>query len=267
MEQERFDMWTIEYLSDTLDAGGKKEFESFLQNHPEYQVQFCQMQRTWGQVDVTTVPEPSESMDERFFEMLRSEIGKSEKSKGSVPSLFSRIVTVLWRPQMAYGLLLLVLGLNLGYFLNSDDSSENIKTTVVGNTDAEEVREQLVLTLLEQPSANKRLQGINEVTKIKEVDETVIKALLQTLNSDPNVNVRLAAIESLTNYLDNPTVREGLVQSIVKQDSPIVQVTLASLMVALQEKKSIEPFKTLMRTQELDKSVKQKLETSINSII
>ena len=62
-------------------------------------------------------------------------------------------------------------------------------------------------------------------------------------------------------------VREGLVQSIVKQDSPIIQVTLANLMVALQEKESIEPFKTLMRTKELDKSVKQKLETSINSII
>lgn len=267
MEQERFDMWMMEYLSDTLDAGGKKEFEGFLQNHPEYQEQFSQMQQTWGQVDVTTVPEPSEAMDERFFEMLHNQIGKSEKSRDSLSSLFSRMVTALWRPQMAYGLLLLVLGLNLGYFLKSDDSSENVKTTVVGNTDSEEVREQLVLTLLEQPSANKRLQGINEVTKIKEVDETVIKALLQTLNSDPNVNVRLAAIESLTNYLDNPMVREGLVQSIVKQDSPIVQVTLASLMVALQEKKSVEPFKTLMRTQELDKSVKQKLETSINSII
>ena len=124
-----------------------------------------------------------------------------------------------------------------------------------------------MLTLLEQPSANQRLQGINEVNKIGKIDETVITALLKTLNNDANVNVRLAAIESLTKYLEEPMVREGLVQSIVKQDSPIIQVTLANLMVALQEKESIEPFKTLMRTKELDKSVKQKLETSINSII
>ena len=81
------------------------------------------------------------------------------------------------------------------------------------------------------------------------------------------IECSLAAIESLTNYLDEPMVREGLVQSIVQQDSPIIQVTLANLMVALQEKESIEPFKTLMRTRELDESVKQKLETSINSII
>ncbi|WP_299532381.1 HEAT repeat domain-containing protein [Ulvibacterium sp.] len=267
MEQERFDIWMMEYLSDALDEDGKKEFEGFVQNHPKYQKQLSEMQRTWNQVDITSVPEPSDAMDQRFFGMLHGEIEKSEKSKDGITSWFSKLGTVFWRPQMAYGLLLLLLGLNLGYFLNSEGSSENVRTTVVSDTEAEEVREQLVLTLLEQPSANKRLQGINEVTKIKEVDETVISALLQTLNSDPNVNVRLAAIESLTNYLDNPTVREGLVQSIVKQDSPIVQVTLASLMVALQEKKSIEPFKTLMRTQEMDKSVKEKLETSINSII
>lgn len=267
MEQEGFDVWMMEYLSDTLDVDGKREFERFLQDHPEYQEQFSEMQQTWDLLIVASVPEPSNTMDKRFFDVFHGEIEKTKASESSLPSWFSRIATVFWRPQMAYGALLLVLGLNLGYFLNSDNPSEVIKTTVVGDTEAEEVREQLVLTLLEQPSANKRLQGINEVTKIKEVDETVIKALLQTLNSDANVNVRLAAIESLTNYLDNPMVREGLVQSIVKQDSPIVQVTLANLMVALQEKKSVEPFKTLMRTQELDKSVKQKLETSINSII
>ena len=121
--------------------------------------------------------------------------------------------------------------------------------------------------MLEQPSANKRLQGVNEANKIEKVDEKVIKALLQTLNSDPNVNVRLAAIESLTNYVENPMVREGLVQSIVKQDSPIVQVTLANLMVALQEKKSVEPFKKLMRSKQLDTLVKKKLERSIRQII
>jgi len=111
------------------------------------------------------------------------------------------------------------------------------------------------------------LQGINEANKIEKTDEKVINALLQTLNNDSNVNVRLAAIESLTNYVNDPKVREGLVQSIVRQDAPIVQITLANLMVALQEKKSIEPFKTLMRTKELNTSVKKKLETSIKSII
>jgi hypothetical protein len=92
-------------------------------------------------------------------------------------------------------------------------------------------------------------------------------ALLQTLNSDSNVNVRLAAIESLTNYVDNPMVRQGLVQSIPNQESPLLQITLANLMVALQEKASIEPFRQLLKEKQLDTTVKKRIEKSIQSII
>jgi hypothetical protein len=138
---------------------------------------------------------------------------------------------------------------------------------LVANDETEEVRQKLVLTLLEQPSANQRLQGVSEANKFENADEIVIKALLQTLNSDSNVNVRLAAIESLTNYVDNPTVRQGLVQSIPNQESPLLQITLANLMVALQEKASIEPFKQLLQEKQLDTTVKKRIEKSIQSII
>lgn len=268
MEQEKFEIWTMEFLSGSLDEEGRKKFERFLHDNPEHQKKFGQISRTWERLDDFEAPEPTEVMDERFFDMLHSEIEKTEKQKGASESWLSKLGELLWKPQMAYSILLLGLGLMGGYLLSLNGGENKIPTTVVSNAnETEEVREQLVLTLLDQPSANQRLQGINEVNKIGKIDQTVIKALLKTLNNDANVNVRLAAIESLTNYLDEPMVREGLVQSIVKQDSPIIQVTLANLMVALQEKESIEPFKTLMRTKELDKSVKQKLETTINSII
>ena len=173
----------------------------------------------------------------------------------------------MWTPQLAYGLALLILGLGIGFFINFQSPQMQEVVGNDSNAEVEEVREKLVLTLLEQPSANRRLQGISEADKIKKLDDTVIYALLQTLNNDPNVNVRLAAISSLTNYLENPVVREGLVQSIVAQESPIVQITLANLMVALQEKKSIEPFKKLIQEKEIDTTVKRKLEKSIQEII
>lgn len=267
MEEEKFDIWMMEYLSDGLKEDAKKEFEAFLGDNPEHRENFEKLNGTWKNLERIATPEPSKKMDERFFEMLHSEVEKIENVKNKSRSWMSTIAELLWKPQMAYGILLLVMGLSLGYFFKIDTTNTLVETTVVRNSETENVREQLVLTLLEQPSANKRLQGISQANKIQKVDDKVINALLQTLNSDTNVNVRLATIESLTNYLDNPMVREGLVQSIVKQDSPIVQMTLANLMMALQEKKSIEPFKTLMRTKELDASVKQKLETTIKSII
>ena len=77
----------------------------------------------------------------------------------------------------------------------------------------------------------------------------------------------MAAIESLSNYVDNAEVRQGLVQSIPNQEAPIVQVTLANLMLALQEKQSVEPFKKLLQKKELDTTVKKKIESTIQSII
>ena len=71
----------------------------------------------------------------------------------------------------------------------------------------------------------------------------------------------------MTNYVENPLVRQGLVQAIQNQESPIMQITLANLMVALQEKASIEPFKQLLKNQELDTTVKKKIKNSIESII
>ena len=267
MEQEKFDIWVMEYLSDVLGEDARKEFESFLRDNPEHLENFERLNGTWNDLESLSTPEPSKKMDESFFDMLHIEIDKTENEKKDAGSWVSKIVEVLWKPQMAYGILLLVMGFSLGYFLKTDAVKASVATSIVRNSDTENVREQLVLTLLEQPSASKRLKGISEVNKIQKLDDRVISALLQTLNNDTNVNVRLTAIESLSNYLDNPTVREGMVQSIVKQDAPIVQVTLANLMVALQEKKAIEPFRTLMRTKELDTSVKQKLETTIKSII
>lgn len=269
MDIEKFEIWAIEYLSETMEPQERRDFEEFLEGHPEYRKVFNGLQETWLGIDSIKIPSPSAKMDRRFYALLHDQTKKAEKPDSRSVDRVWTFLESLWRPQLAYGTAILGLGLVLGYFLRPTSPSNQIETTVVSHTEPETegVRQQLVLTLLEQPSANKRLQGINEANKIGKTNEKVIQALLQTLNNDSNVNVRLVAIESLINYVDDPKVREGLVQSIVSQDAPIVQVTLANLMVALQEKKSIEPFKTLMRTKELDTSVKKKLETSIKSII
>jgi hypothetical protein len=87
------------------------------------------------------------------------------------------------------------------------------------------------------------------------------------LNTDTNVNVRLAAVTSLSKYVENPKVREGLVMSITKQESPLVQIALADLMVTLKEKKSINSMETLLQQPDINIHVKQKLEESIKQII
>ncbi|WP_435624622.1 hypothetical protein [Flagellimonas sp.] len=263
MDRETFETKAMDYLSGEMTTADRKVFEALLEDNTEYRKAYSELEASWNSIQSMDAPEPTSNMDSTFFDMLSKEIKKSEKktSKDVLGNWFGWV-----RPQFALGALLLVLGLTLGYFMAPNKEIPSSESSIA-EKETEAVRQKLVLTLLEQPSANQRLQGVGEANKITNVDEIVVKALLKTLNNDANVNVRLAAVESLTNYVDNPLVRQGLVQAIPNQESPIMQITLANLMVALQEKASIEPFKQLLKEQELDTTVKKKIKNSIESII
>lgn len=264
MRKEEFELLALDYLRETLLKNEREAFEKLL-NDDNFNKQFEKFKEVWEMMDGIEVPEPSHAMDSAFFSALNHELDEQQKKGFPLKKHLNDLLNWLMKPQLAYGILFLVIvG---GYFWNKGETTNGYMEKGLVDSETEQVREKLVLTLLEQNSANKRLEGVSEANKIGKVDDQVINALLRTLNRDPNVNVRLAAIESLTNYVEHPKVRQGLIQSIPNQESPIIQVTLANLMLALEEKKSIAPFKQLLKKPELDTTVKKKIEKTIKSII
>lgn len=263
MKKEEFEIRAIDYLRDDLTKIQREEFESFLDKNESFKEEFQELTTSWQLLNLASVPEPSEQMDAKFYENLYS-VQNHSKKKDSEDSWLQSLFG-WFKPQYALGLLLLAVGLLGGYFLKGDVQQPRVE--LVDNDNGSEVREKLVLTLLEQPSANKRLQGVHEVAKLDETTEAITKALFVTLNQDSNVNVRLAAVESLSRYVKNPQVRMGLIQSIGHQESPIVQIALADLMVALQEKESIQSMEQLLNKPNIDTTVSKKIKESINQII
>ncbi|WP_431212696.1 HEAT repeat domain-containing protein [Puia sp. P3] len=121
-----------------------------------------------------------------------------------------------------------------------------------------EMREMVMLALLENPSASERIRGVGYASDIKSVNKNVLDALFSTLNNDPNSNVRLMTLDALTRYADVPAVRRGLVQSILQQGSPLVQAAMADVMLRLQEKKAVQPLKELLQQKDLNEMVRTK---------
>ena len=72
-----------------------------------------------------------------------------------------------------------------------------------------ELKEMVMLSLLEKESASDRLRAVSLTSEMNQVSDNVSKALFMTLNSDPNVNVRLAALEALIPFVSQGGVREG----------------------------------------------------------
>jgi hypothetical protein len=129
-----------------------------------------------------------------------------------------------------------------------------------------EMREMVMLSLLQNPSASERMRAVSYTSGARNVNPNIATALLMTLNNDPNVNVRLTTLEALTHFAGDPVVREGLVQSILHQESPLVQSALADVMLKLQEKRAVRPFKKLLQQKDLNEMVRDKIEQTISRL-
>jgi hypothetical protein len=148
----------------------------------------------------------------------------------------------------------------------SDSSSERQQLQAL-TAQVHEMREMMMLALLQNPSASERMRAVSYTDGIKHVNANITDALLATLNNDPNVNVRLTTLDALTHFAANPAVREGLVQSILQQDSPLVQAAMADVMLKLQERRAVKSFKKLLQQKDLNSTVRTKIEQTITRLI
>ncbi len=130
-----------------------------------------------------------------------------------------------------------------------------------------DLKEMMMLSMLEKESATDRLRAVSLTSDMTTVSDKVTDALFKTLNNDNNVNVRLAALEAIKPYVKDSNVRKQLVMSIGQQDSPLVQVELAQLMVIIQEKKSVKELQKLMDSDRTPKEIKSKIKESIEVLI
>jgi hypothetical protein len=204
-------------------------------------------------------PEPSSSLDDRFRKMLREQKGTNKESVWK--NFFS------WSdfaPRVAFASVTLLVGLAVGYTLRSPAQKDEQIGMLRG--EISDLKEMMMLSMLEKESATDRLKAVSLTQGMDQASLKVTSALLQTLNNDENVNVRLAALEALMPYSKDSQIREALIRSIAQQKSPLVQVALAELMAELQEKGAIDELKKILEDGETPSDIKKKIQESIQII-
>ena len=77
-----------------------------------------------------------------------------------------------------------------------------------------DMRQMLMLSLMQQQSATERLRGVSESVQIDQPGAEIVRALLETLKHDPNVNVRLACVDALRRFSEQDVVRRGTVEAL-----------------------------------------------------
>jgi len=287
------------WWNDRLTEAERTELEARLSECADCRRELEGSRELWELMGFMPVPEPSGEMQSQFNAMLESYKATEEKKKrtSGVASVWQWFAI---RPALAtaFSFILLLGGFGLGMMINRqktvvvrepaapamvktapvtpDTAKQEVavkekpasesKQLAALTTQVHEMREMMMLSLLQNPAASERLRAVSFTSEITHVNPNIATALLATLNNDPNVNVRLTTLEALTHFARDPVVRQGLIQSILQQDSPLVQAALADVMLKLQEKRSIPSFKKLLLQKDLNGMVRSRIEETITRL-
>jgi hypothetical protein len=258
MENERIQELIYKFNTQKLNAEEQREIEALIEKGQLDLSSLESIHSIGNVIQHMEFPEPSADLDDRFYQMLAL-----ERKGGNAFSWSDFFSWSFLAPKLALASVTLIIGISIGYFARP--SSDPQQTQLLSQIT--DLKEMMMLSLLEKESATDRLKAVSLTNDMNDASSKVTGALLETLNEDENVNVRLAALEALAPYAKNSTVREALIRSIAKQRSPLVQVALAELMANLREKSSVKELEKIIQSDKTPVDVKKRIKQSIDVLI
>ncbi|WP_461043309.1 HEAT repeat domain-containing protein [Spirosoma harenae] len=172
-----------------------------------------------------------------------------------------------WSLRIAASVALLIIGFGGGLVYNRwRGIPANTFISSADVTSAREMKKVLMFEHLPQTSASERIHAVNQSLELSRADQDITQLLINTLNFDANVNVRLAACQALTRFENEPGVREALIQSLKIQTDPNIQISLIDALVAIKEKRAVEEMQRLAQNQQVMDVVRQKAEEGIHQL-
>jgi hypothetical protein len=244
-----------DYVIHRVPESGKAQIVEHLDSCEACRIELTELQSLWTRLDDIPTAEPGTNQRARFDLMLES------YRRPQQPPVRN------WRmPALQLGLAaaLLVLGIGIGYRMHP--SSPPSPELAELRSELSDTRQMVALSLMQQQSATDRLKGVNWSYRLQEPSAEVMRALLDTLMHDPNVNVRLATIDALRQFGNQPAVRRGLIEAMTRQESPMVQIALIDLAVDLRDKDSIGTLRELTQDQNLDPAVRDRAQKGLTEL-
>ena len=113
MNKEKLEELVVEYLNGAISSQQKEKLRGILQEHGFTLNQLSDLENIFNQLGEFHVPEPSEKMDDRFYSMLeemKEKAQKREQRHKKVISMVQSFFPQKYIPQIAYSLLLLLIG-------------------------------------------------------------------------------------------------------------------------------------------------------------
>lgn len=223
----------------------------------ECSVEMAALSPMWNRMGDFPIPEPSRAMGMRFESALNVLVAENPVRGWHWSAIWPR--NPAW--QAAVAAACLVAGLTVGAMWPHGDGGiaklrEEVATT----------RELVALSMLRQQSAAGRLQGVEYTGRMKTMEPDVIEALVQAVERDSSVNVRLAAIDALGSVVRNDGVRRTLTRSLGTQESPMVQAALIDYFVDAHDRGALGAIRNLEQNADVNPTVRERSRVAMREL-
>ncbi|HWQ53542.1 MAG TPA: zf-HC2 domain-containing protein [Bryobacteraceae bacterium] len=255
MNCDELEPYIADYLSGTLAGARREAFEAHLAGCEACRAEAGELRRIWQELGLVKEPAPSRALRGRFYASLEAYRHGLENAR---------------QPQrqgwwLALAAAMLLAGVAIGHFLTAGTSARRTELAELQG-EVRNMRQMVTLALLQQQSPSDRLRGVDWGARVDSPDAQVLSALMQTLDHDPNVNVRLAAVDALRKFASAGPVRSALDRSLPRQESPLVQIALIDLLVGLGERGAEPSIRALTVSEAVNPAVKQRAEWGLRQL-
>jgi len=268
MKCEEIEDLMLDYLDNMLDSKRNQEIEKHLETCEKCLDEFRDLQQLLQRMDEDEMVKPEESLRINFYHMLHNEIQKIKERNMSQ----DHQVQVHWYNRSIYryaaGIAILITGTIIGMVINSGlNKARHAQQLSELLVEVAYLKKTAMFTMLKDESSSHRIQAVNYADDMNVPDENIIEALVKTLNTDKNVNVRMAAAYALAKYADQRPVCDSIVKSLTLQSDPILQVTLINILVERREKSALKAIQQIITNENTLEEVKNVAENGVRLLI
>lgn len=196
--------------------------------------------------------EPPEGMKEEFLEM--ADLDSSPMGRTIRIPVWTKVAAMIF---IVFGTFI------IGYFTGSKKSEVSELKTEMG-----QLKQEVLLAGLRDYSGPQKIEAVYSLKTAGVADETLVSALVHTMNTDKNVNVRLAAINALSEMMDkNENIKTDLIHSLSVQENPLLQISLIQVLTESGVKEAKDEIESISNNENTNKEVRNYAKDMIKTII
>lgn len=242
-----------------LDARGH------LSNCPDCQREFAALSQTLAALDAMPNPTPSPRLRKNFYAMLEEE-KNSAASIRAVAKREHRSSLIRW--------ILFPVGLAAAVAVSFVAGQRSKAPAVAASAQQVAALEKVVTELsakvektnliaqtsllasqAESPT-NERLREVLAAARSSNPDKKALATLIDALAFDPSTNVRLRALDGLSNHADKSEVRTGVLTALGREQNPVVQLEMIDFVATTHDREATPVLEKISQNEQLDRAVR-----------